>query len=108
MFLVQGHSYRKFGYYGAILKKKPVVESTTEYLNVIKLARNNPKPFDAKFCNDLLKNQTKACAVPKKTAKLKENKFPIQKYVKEGIIKKVKFLRIFSVMISTIVLTIKV
>lgn len=87
IFPVRGHSYcqcdRNFGLYGAILKKKPVIESPTEYLNVMKSARNNPKPFEAEFCDNLLKNWTKALsAVYKKTPILKGNKFSIQKYVK--------------------------
>lgn len=87
VFPVRGHSYcqcdRNFGVYGAVLKKKPVIESPDEYLNIMRSARNNPKPFEAEMCNDLLKDWATALnLLYAKTPKLSKHKFSIQKYVK--------------------------
>lgn len=87
LYPVRGHSYcqcdRNFGTYGAILKKKEKVESPEEYLNIMRTARKNVKPFEAELSGDLLKDWTKGLGIMyKKTPKLKKHQFSIQKYVK--------------------------
>ena len=86
VFPVRGHSYcqcdRNFGIYGRILKRKEKVQSPQEYLEIMRSARINPKPFDAELSNDLLKDWTRALdKMFKNTPKLKKHNFSIQKYV---------------------------
>lgn len=87
IFPVRGHSYcqcdRNFGMYGTILKRKERIESPDDYLNIMRVSRKNPKPFEAELSASLLKDWSTALKlIYKNTPKLKKNKFSIQKYVK--------------------------
>ena len=87
IFPIRGHSYcqcdRNFGCYGTILKRKEIVETPNEYLEIMRSARNNPSPFKADMAASCLEDWESALdplflRVPKSEI----STFTIQKYVK--------------------------
>lgn len=87
IFPVRGHSYcqcdRNFGIYGSILRRVGVVESHFKYIEIMKEARQNPKPFEAEMSSHLLEDWfTELNSNYQKSPKLKNHKFSIKKYVK--------------------------
>lgn len=86
-FPVRGHSYcqcdRNFGCYGSILKRKEIIETPNEYLEVMRSARVNPSPFKAEMSASLLENWDSGLqSLFLKKPIAQGSTFSIQKYVK--------------------------
>lgn len=87
IFPIRGHSYcqcdRNFGCYGTILKRKEIVETPSEYLEIMRSARAKPSSFTVGMAATFLEDWGSALEplfldVPKS----KTSTFSIQKYVK--------------------------
>ena len=87
IFPIRGHSYcqcdRNFGCYETILKRKQIVETPNEYLEIMRSARNNLSPFKADMDASCLEDWESALdPLFLKVPKSKNSTFTIQKYVK--------------------------
>lgn len=86
---VRGHSYcvcdRNFGIYSPKMKKMETIQTSDEYVKVLRECRENPTPFDVIHARDILKNWTAMLSsLMFKKPTTKKAEWKIQQY---GIIK---------------------